>query len=87
MPRLDITSGVDLQIALTQPQSSLDVTGADLLALIPATSMSLPHILVQAVGEILLPVIPSLDDYQCLICGDIAFKPIRLGCGHLFCVR
>lgn len=32
-------------------------------------------------------ILPSLDDYACLICTSIAFKPIRLGCGHLFCVR
>lgn len=32
-------------------------------------------------------ILPSLDDYACLICTSIAFKPIRLACGHLFCVR
>lgn len=35
----------------------------------------------------LLSILPSLDDYACLICTTIAFKPIRLDCGHLFCVR
>ncbi|KAF9056949.1 hypothetical protein BDP27DRAFT_1344261, partial [Rhodocollybia butyracea] len=35
----------------------------------------------------LLPIIPQLDDYSCVIRTNIAFKPIRLGCGHLFCVR
>ncbi|KAJ7275743.1 hypothetical protein C8J57DRAFT_1311579 [Mycena rebaudengoi] len=35
----------------------------------------------------LLPIIPSLEDYACVICMSIAFKPVRLGCGHLFCVR
>ncbi|KAG6827122.1 hypothetical protein H0H92_013142 [Tricholoma furcatifolium] len=45
----------------------------------------LPRILVQAIGETLLPIIPHLDDYSCLICTSIAFKPIRLHCGHLFC--
>ncbi|KAJ7856706.1 SPX domain-containing protein [Mycena olivaceomarginata] len=48
---------------------------------------SLPRILVQELGTTLLPIIPSLDDYECLICTSIAFKPIRLSCGHLFCVR
>ncbi|KAF8874442.1 SPX domain-containing protein [Infundibulicybe gibba] len=48
---------------------------------------SLSHVLVQALGATLLPVVPHLDDYACLICTEIAFKPIRLGCGHLFCVR
>jgi len=54
---------------------------------IPSTLHSLPRILVQAISETLLPVIPSIDDYSCAICTSIAFKPIRLNCGHLFCVR
>lgn len=58
------------------------------LALLPWRSpVSLPRLLVQAIGEILLPVVPHVDDYSCLICTSLAFKPIRLGCGHLFCVR
>nr|XP_019045049.1 hypothetical protein I302_06965 [Kwoniella bestiolae CBS 10118]OCF23979.1 hypothetical protein I302_06965 [Kwoniella bestiolae CBS 10118] len=48
---------------------------------------SLPHILLASLTNTLLPILPSLDDYACLICTSIAFKPIRLGCGHLFCVR
>lgn len=51
------------------------------------SSSSLPRILVQAISETLLPIIPHLDDYACVICMNIAFKPIRLDCGHLFCVR
>ncbi|KNZ77851.1 hypothetical protein J132_03360 [Termitomyces sp. J132] len=39
---------------------------------------TLPRTLVQAIGEILLPIIPQIDDYSCLICTSIAFKPIRL---------
>lgn len=57
------------------------------LAILSRASTSLPRILVQAVGETLLPIIPHVDDYSCLICTSIAFKPIRLFCGHLFCVR
>jgi len=48
---------------------------------------SLPHVLLSSLTSTLLPVIPSLEDYSCLICTSIAFKPIRLDCGHLFCVR
>ncbi|KAG6808369.1 hypothetical protein H0H92_004353 [Tricholoma furcatifolium] len=47
----------------------------------------LPCILVQAIGETLLPIILHLDDYSCLIGTSIAFEPICLSCGHLFCVR
>jgi hypothetical protein len=54
---------------------------------IPDESAFLPRILAQAICETLLPVIPHVDDYSCLICTSIAFKPIRLFCGHLFCVR
>ncbi|KAH9943573.1 hypothetical protein B0H21DRAFT_748514 [Amylocystis lapponica] len=56
-------------------------------ALAPRTATSLSLLLGQAIGEMILPVIPHIDDYACLICTSIAFKPIRLRCGHLFCVR
>lgn len=46
---------------------------------------SLPHILLSTFTSTLLPIIPQLEDYECSICGDVAFKPIRLGCGHKFC--
>ncbi|KZT52339.1 hypothetical protein CALCODRAFT_92070 [Calocera cornea HHB12733] len=51
------------------------------------TKTTLPHVLLAALTEKLLPVIPQIDDYACAICTSIAFKPIRLDCGHLFCVR
>ncbi|CAK5262036.1 unnamed protein product [Mycena citricolor] len=57
------------------------------LAILPSHDASLPRILVQELGTTLLPIVPSLDDYSCLICTSLAFKPIRLSCGHLFCVR
>lgn len=46
---------------------------------------SLPHILLSTFTSTLLPIIPQLEDYECSICGDVAFKPIRLACGHKFC--
>ncbi|KAJ7275691.1 hypothetical protein C8J57DRAFT_1177357 [Mycena rebaudengoi] len=55
--------------------------------LLPESDRLLPRILVQELGTTLLPIIPSLEDYACVICTSIAFKPVRLGCGHLFCVR
>lgn len=35
----------------------------------------------------LLTLIPQIEDYTCPICMSVAFKPIRLACGHIFCVR
>ncbi|SCV69183.1 BQ2448_2203 [Microbotryum intermedium] len=48
---------------------------------------SLPHVLLSTFTATLLPIIPQLEDYECAICGEVAFKPIRLECGHKFCVR
>lgn len=35
----------------------------------------------------LLILAPQIDDYSCPICTSIAYKPIRLCCQHVFCVR
>ncbi len=63
-----------------------DKASSSLVAAAPRSG-SLSLMLVQAMGEVLLPIIPHIDDYACVICTSIAFKPIRLHCGHLFCVR
>lgn len=39
------------------------------------------------VSEELLPIVPQLNDYLCPVCFNIAVKPIRLRCGHVFCIR
>ncbi|CAG8633909.1 10253_t:CDS:2, partial [Gigaspora margarita] len=39
------------------------------------------------VKEQLTTIIPQIDDYNCPICLNIAWKPIRLCCSHVFCVR
>ncbi|KAK4057410.1 hypothetical protein OIO90_001479 [Microbotryomycetes sp. JL221] len=55
---------------------------------------SLPHVLLSTFTSTLLPVIPQIEDYECSICGEVAYKPrsnfflaVRLECGHKFCVR
>ncbi|BFZ56337.1 hypothetical protein PYCC9005_003382 [Savitreella phatthalungensis] len=40
-----------------------------------------------AVARNLLSVVPQLVDYECPICTSITVKPVRLSCGHVFCVR
>lgn len=39
------------------------------------------------ISEELLALIPQLDDYLCPICFSISFKPVRLQCQHIFCIR
>ncbi|TPX61179.1 hypothetical protein PhCBS80983_g01317 [Powellomyces hirtus] len=43
--------------------------------------------LIFAVQERLTLVVPQPEDYACPICQEISWKPIRLVCGHVFCVR
>ncbi|KAI0056140.1 hypothetical protein BV25DRAFT_1995787 [Artomyces pyxidatus] len=74
-PLLDVAASPQIPATLPAP------------LVIPGAIAALQHTLVQAVNETLLPIIPQVDDYACLICTSIAFMPIRLVCGHLFCVR
>ncbi|KIW28335.1 uncharacterized protein PV07_08008 [Cladophialophora immunda] len=39
------------------------------------------------ISEEVLNIIPQLNDYLCPICFTISWRPIRLRCGHLFCIR
>lgn len=39
------------------------------------------------ISEELLPIVPQLNDYLCPVCFSISFKPVRLRCGHVFCIR
>ena len=35
----------------------------------------------------LLQIIPQLNDYLCPVCFTITYKPVRLSCGHVYCIR
>ena len=39
------------------------------------------------ISEELLQIIPQLNDYLCPVCFSISYKPVRLSCGHVFCIR
>jgi len=39
------------------------------------------------VSNNIIAVVPQLDDYLCPICFQLAYRPIRLRCSHLFCIR
>lgn len=72
-------------------QTSLNVSGKfpDLISQdhIFMTGSSLAQTICFVMQHKILTLIPQIDDYTCPICTSIAFKPIRLDCGHLFCVR
>lgn len=39
------------------------------------------------ISQQILNLVPQLTDYSCPICLSIAYKPIRLRCSHVFCIR
>ncbi|KIW94149.1 uncharacterized protein Z519_05465 [Cladophialophora bantiana CBS 173.52] len=39
------------------------------------------------ISKEVLSAIPQLSDYLCPICFSISYKPVRLRCRHLFCIR
>lgn len=88
LPR-EIASAVglaDMEVSTFTDPSPMGLMSHALIPL-PRYCASLPQLLVQAIGDNILPIIPHVDEYSCVICTSLAFKPIRLSCGHLFCVR
>ena len=53
----------------------------------PFIAQSLARTACFKISEDLLTIVPQLNDYLCPVCFNVAFKPIRLGCDHLFCIR
>ncbi|KJZ70400.1 hypothetical protein HIM_10204 [Hirsutella minnesotensis 3608] len=35
----------------------------------------------------LVSVVPQLNDYLCPVCFAVAYRPVRLNCQHVFCIR
>ncbi|KAF9362113.1 hypothetical protein BGX26_000001 [Mortierella sp. AD094] len=53
----------------------------------PFYSDNISKSLTYTIGNQLISIIPQPDDYACPICMSVAWKPIRLRCKHVFCVR
>ncbi len=39
------------------------------------------------ISKEIVKIVPQLDDYLCPVCFSISYKPVRLTCGHVFCIR
>ena len=61
------------------------------LPLMLANEQFVAHDLAKAacftIQEQLLPIVPQINDYLCPVCLTISFKPVRLRCDHVFCIR
>lgn len=53
-----------------------------------ASFSTLPQIILATLTDTLLPIVPQLDDFNCLICSEVAYRPVRLRqCGHSMCLK
>ncbi|KAF2096365.1 RING-14 protein-like protein [Rhizodiscina lignyota] len=48
---------------------------------------SLARAVCAEISNHLLATVPQLDDYLCPVCFSIAWRPVRLQCQHVFCIR
>lgn len=71
----------------TKEDQTRQATAMEMTAVIFADLATLPHALLMIFTDMLLPIIPQIGDYSCLICGDLACRPILLDCVHRFCIR
>ncbi|KAG6039223.1 hypothetical protein E4U41_003050 [Claviceps citrina] len=39
------------------------------------------------ISQELVTVVPQLNDYLCPVCFSVAYRPVRLHCRHVFCIR
>lgn len=39
------------------------------------------------VSNEIIKIVPQLDDYRCPVCFGISYRPVRLSCNHVFCIR
>jgi len=53
----------------------------------PSMAQDLARATCFTMSEELLSIIPQLNDYLCPVCFSVSWRPVRLRCGHLFCIR
>jgi E3 ubiquitin-protein ligase BAH len=53
----------------------------------PEFSEHLAKAVCAQVNTSILSHIPQIDDYSCPMCMEIKWRPVKLRCGHVFCIR
>lgn len=80
--KLITTAELDKRTSLGAQQSFSAVMDAEALS----PQIMAKYMCSQMSNEI-LAIVPQLDDYLCPVCFSISYKPVRLKCGHVFCIR
>ncbi|KAF2827621.1 RING-14 protein-like protein [Ophiobolus disseminans] len=53
----------------------------------PEFSEHLAKAVCAEVNTVILSNIPQIDDYSCPMCMEIKWRPVKLRCDHIFCIR
>ncbi|KAF2705593.1 hypothetical protein K504DRAFT_92894 [Pleomassaria siparia CBS 279.74] len=53
----------------------------------PEFSSHLAKAVCASVSSQIITHVPLLDDYSCPMCMELKWRPVRLRCGHVFCIR
>jgi E3 ubiquitin-protein ligase BAH len=53
----------------------------------PEFSEHLAKAVCAEVNNQILSSIPQIDDYSCPMCMELKWRPVKLRCGHTFCIR
>ncbi|KAF1950317.1 RING-14 protein-like protein [Byssothecium circinans] len=53
----------------------------------PQFSQHLAKAVCAEVNTQVLSHVPQIDDYTCPMCTEIKWRPVKLACGHTFCIR
>ncbi|CAI6338432.1 unnamed protein product [Periconia digitata] len=53
----------------------------------PQFSQQLAKAVCAEVNTQILSHVPQFDDYSCPMCMDLKWRPVKLACGHTFCIR
>jgi len=67
-------------------QLAASVAFAKMFSQEPFFALDLPRQVIQIVETQFLAIVPQSSDYECVLCMEIAYKPIKLKCNHRFCL-
>ena len=82
------SSGSDINIEFAKQTALREMNQkSDYVAIEVFSSSSMAKAVCFEISEKFLAVVPQLRDFECPVCTNISYKPIRLRCGHVFCIR